>query len=77
MGNLKEITDDEFETEVVNADEPVLVDFFATWCPPCQRLLPVLDKLAGEYEGRVLLQAKPKFHQLRAHGQMIIQISHE
>ena len=31
MGNLKEITDDEFETEVVNADEPVLVDFFATW----------------------------------------------
>ena len=53
MGNLKEIIDDEFETEVVNADEPVLVDFFATWCPPCQRLLPVLDKLAGEYEGRV------------------------
>ncbi len=53
MGKLKEITDAEFETEVIKATEPVLVDFFATWCPPCQRLLPVLEKLAVEYEGRI------------------------
>lgn len=53
MSLLKQITDAEFEAEVVQSSVPVLVDFFATWCPPCQRLLPVLDKLAGEYEGRV------------------------
>ena len=53
MGKLIQITDAEFEAEVIKSSEPVLVDFFATWCPPCQRLLPVLDQLAGEYDGRV------------------------
>ena len=53
MGKLKEITDAEFEAEVIQAGEPVLVDFFATWCPPCQRLLPILEQLAGEYDGKV------------------------
>ncbi len=53
MGKLKEITDAEFESEVIKSSEPVLVDFFATWCPPCQRLLPILEQLAGEYEGKV------------------------
>lgn len=53
MGNLKEITDAEFETEVLKAEGPVVVDFFATWCPPCQRLLPILDQLSEEYSGKV------------------------
>lgn len=53
MGQLKQITDAEFETEVISASEPVLVDFFATWCPPCQRLLPILESLAVEYQGKV------------------------
>lgn len=53
MGKLIEITDGEFETEVIQASGPVVVDFFATWCPPCQRLLPVLEKLAEEYDGKV------------------------
>lgn len=53
MGKLNEITDGDFDNEVIKSDQPVLVDFFATWCPPCQRLLPILEQLAAEYEGRV------------------------
>lgn len=53
MNKVKEIQDSEFDTEVLDAEVPVLVDFFATWCPPCQRLAPILDKLAADYAGRV------------------------
>lgn len=43
----------EFETHVLQADKPVLVDFSATWCPPCKLLAPIIDRLANEYTGRV------------------------
>ena len=42
-----------FEEEVLKSEIPVLVDFYADWCVPCQMMAPVIEQLAGEYEGRV------------------------
>jgi len=46
------LTDDTFESEVLNSQEPVLVDFWAEWCQPCKMLSPTMDELADEYAGR-------------------------
>lgn len=46
------VTDASFAAEVLASDLPVLVDFWAEWCPPCHRLAPVLDELAAEFAGR-------------------------
>lgn len=47
-----EFTDDNFQNEVLDADKPVLVDFWAEWCGPCKMLGPVIDELATEYDGK-------------------------
>ena len=46
------ITDENFDTDVMKADKPVLVDFWATWCGPCRALAPVIDELASDFECR-------------------------
>lgn len=49
---LHEFTDSNFETEVLGADVPVLVDFWAEWCQPCKMLTPTIEALAADYEGK-------------------------
>jgi thioredoxin 1 len=51
--NVHVVGDADWATEVLQADELVLVDFWAEWCPPCRKLAPVIDALADEYKGRV------------------------
>lgn len=49
------VTDADFEQKVLNSDKPVVVDFWAPWCGPCRVIAPTLDKLAGEYEGKLTI----------------------
>ncbi|CAC9649042.1 thioredoxin TrxA [bacterium endosymbiont of Bathymodiolus sp. 5 South] len=52
---IKIVTDDSFESDVVNSSQAVLVDFWAPWCGPCKALAPVLDEIASEYDGKVTI----------------------
>jgi thioredoxin 1 len=53
MAELINVTEDTFQTEVIDASEPVLVDFSAVWCGPCKMLDPIVKQLAGEWDGKV------------------------
>lgn len=52
---LIHVTDAEFESQVLKADKPVLVDFWASWCGPCLAIAPVVEELAGEYDGKIMV----------------------
>jgi thioredoxin 1 len=53
MGKLITVTDADFERQVLQSDLPVVVDFWAPWCGPCRAVAPILEELAGEYDGRL------------------------
>lgn len=53
MANILEVSDDNFESEIVNSEIPSMVDFWAEWCGPCKKVGPVVEELAAEYEGKI------------------------
>ena len=53
MAKPQDIKTTQWDDLVINSDKPVLVDFWAPWCGPCRRVAPLVEELAGEYEGRV------------------------
>lgn len=53
MSKPMEVSDAQFDQEILKSDQPVLVDFWAPWCGPCRMVGPIVEELAGEYEGRL------------------------
>ena len=73
MAKPIEVTDGTFESEVLDSDTPVLVDFWATWCAPCRAIAPIVDEIAKEYDGKLKvmkLDADSNPNAMQAYGVM-------
>ena len=78
--NISELTDANFESEVLKSDVPTLVDFWAIWCGPCKQIAPTVEILAEEYKGRVKVakmdvdhhQITPQQHGVRSIPTLLI-----
>jgi thioredoxin 1 len=55
MSNIKYVSDASFEQDVLKADGPVLLDFWAEWCGPCKMIAPLLEDIAKEYDGKITI----------------------
>ncbi len=53
MANVTAVTDETFESKVIRASKPVLVDYWADWCAPCRQIAPIIEELAGEFGDRI------------------------
>jgi thioredoxin 1 len=52
---VKHVSDASFENDVLKSEQPVLVDYWAEWCGPCRMIAPILDEVAGDYKGRLMV----------------------